>query len=306
MLTGQVIKAMGSSFDVETSKGVYRCQLPMETRAEKYEETSKIVVGDKVFINLDDAQEKGIITEVKERANEVVRASVNLSKSLQVIAANVDLLFFVVTLKQPQISVVFIDRVLAGAASQNVPVVLLFNKIDLLSQEEQIGKSELQTLYQSIGYDCLDLVANKGLGIDAVRALMRDKTCLFLGHSGVGKTTLINSLHSDFNLPIQEISKRHQQGKHTTTVVQMYRLPFGASVVDSPGIRGFGVPISGASLANHFIEFSPFLDSCKFNNCNHHQEPEKFCAIKKAVKAGKISESRYRSYLQIMCSDGRR
>lgn len=306
MKEGIVFKASGSWYSVRGVDGhFYDCRLAGKFRMKGVKSTSVVVVGDSVFFQVESGQDTAVIKSIIPRKNYVVRRSVNLSKQTHIIAANITQLFVFFTVKAPVTTLTFLDRVLVGAAAQNIPAVLLFNKIDLLADSEKDTVEKIRATYEKIGYSCIDLVAKKGIGLQSVKEKMNGKTNLFMGHSGVGKTTLINAIAPELDLKTKAVSRQHSQGKHTTTFSQMHPLKMGdAAVVDTPGIRGFGMLDFevGERLSDYFLEFYQLQNDCKFNDCRHQNEPA--CAIKKAVETGEISKSRYENYLQIMGEGG--
>ena len=258
-------------------------------------------MGDSVSFELEKKGDEtlGVIYSIEERKNYIIRKSVNLSKQTHIIAANLDQVFLMVTLNSPTTYTNFIDRFLVTAEAYEIPAILLFNKIDSYNKEERGEVNYLMHMYKAIGYICIELSAKNGINIDAVQELMKDKISMFSGHSGVGKSTLVNALEPGFKLKTAEISEQHLQGQHTTTFAEMYDLSFGAQIIDTPGIRGFGiVAMEKDEIGDYFPEFFKLKSECKFNNCMHIDEPK--CAIKEALDANEISWSRYRSYVQMV------
>jgi ribosome biogenesis GTPase len=244
----------------------------------------------------------GIIHGIDERDNYIIRRSVKLSKQTHIIAANIDIAFLLVTVNNPVTFPTFIDRFLVTAEAYDIEAVLLFNKVDSCSEEELLEMKYLASVYRNIGYTCLGISAKSGKNVEKVKALMDDKVCMFSGHSGVGKSTLINALEPGLDLKTSEISEQHQQGQHTTTFAEMYDLSFGAKIIDTPGIRGFGVvEMDNEELGDYFPEFFRLKQECKFNNCLHLEEPQ--CAVKEALENEEIAWSRYKSYQQIMSGE---
>jgi len=304
-MTGVVYKSTGSWYHVKNATGeLIPCRIKGKFRIEGLTSTSPVAVGDVVDATLKDTQEgvQGIITHIHERKNYIVRKSVNLSKQIHIIAANIDCAFLLVTLNNPSTYPAFIDRFLATAEAYQIETALLFNKEDAYAEAEKQEMRKLVEIYTDIGYSCLEISALKGTHLDEVKALMKGKTCMLSGHSGVGKSTLVNSLAPKLNIKTTEISAHHQQGQHTTTFAEMHDLDFGARIVDTPGIRGFGVVnMAREEVGDYFREFFAQKEQCKFNNCLHVEEPK--CAIKSAVARGEIAASRYKSYLQILEGD---
>ncbi|MFK8281064.1 ribosome small subunit-dependent GTPase A [Capnocytophaga cynodegmi] len=298
-MNGIVYKSTGSWYTVKSSEGVfYQCRIKGKFRIKGIKNTNPVAVGDYVSFELEESG-NGVIQEIHERKNYIIRKSVNLSKQTHIIASNIDVAFLVITLNNPPTFTTFIDRFLVTAEAYHIPVVLLFNKIDSYDEEELLEIKYLASIYRKIGYECLGISAISGKNIDKVIDLMKNKTCVISGHSGVGKTTLINAIAPNLNLKTKEISEQHQQGQHTTTFAEMFDLDFGAKIIDTPGIKGFGiVEIQNEELSDFFPEFFSLKSECKFNNCLHIDEPD--CAVKEALEKDEIAWSRYKSYLQIL------
>lgn len=299
-MEGTVYKSTGSWYTVISDDGAsFACRIKGKFRTQSITSTNPVAVGDRVRIAVEKDNIEGIITEIFPRKNYIVRKSVNLSKQIHILAANVDVAFLMVTLNNPVTYPAFIDRFLATAEAFEVDVVLLFNKEDTYIDAELKNLRALTSIYQNIGYTCLEISALYGQQVDAVKGLMKDKVCVLSGHSGVGKSTLVNALVPGLKLKTAEISEHHQQGQHTTTFAEMHTLDFGAKIIDTPGIRGFGmIDFQKEELGDYFREFFSLKDQCKFNNCLHVDEPK--CAIKAAVESGEIAPSRYKSYLQML------
>ena len=261
--------------------------------------TNPVAVGDNVVFEQEPGKETAVIKSIETRNNLIVRKSVNLSKASHIIAANVDLAIVVATIAQPRTSTGFIDRFLVTAEAYHIPTALIFNKCDLYS-EDQIGDMcVLMEYYQSIGYTSFGVSAKTGFQIDELRDLMRGKICLFSGHSGVGKSALVNALDPNLNVRIGEISDVHEKGKHTTTFAEMHHLDFGAWIVDTPGIKEFALyDLEKETLAQRFPEMRELMSECRFNNCTHMHEPG--CAVKQALENGDIADWRYVNYLRMM------
>ncbi|MFJ1432449.1 ribosome small subunit-dependent GTPase A [Capnocytophaga canimorsus] len=299
-MEGIVYKSTGSWYTIkDTKQGVfYPCRIKGKFRIRGIRNTNPVAVGDVVDFELEDSG-NGVITEIHPRSNYIIRKSVNLSKQTHIIAANIDYAFLIVTLNNPPTFTTFIDRFLVTAQAYDIPVVLLFNKIDTYNQEELDEIRYLAGLYRSIGYQCIGISATENKNIDKVKALMHNKTSMISGHSGVGKSTLINAIAPQLNLKTATISQQHQQGQHTTTFAEMFDLDFGARIIDTPGIKGFGVvDMEKEEIGDYFPEFFALKHECKYNNCLHIDEPQ--CAIKQALEEDKIAWSRYKSYLQIL------
>ncbi|WCM42229.1 ribosome small subunit-dependent GTPase A [Flavobacterium sp. CBA20B-1] len=304
-MTGIVYKSTGSWYTVKADTNVfYECRIKGKFRMQGIKSTNPIAVGDKVDFELDNTADTvtGIITTIHERKNYLIRKSVNLSKQVHIIASNIDLLFILVTIDNPVTTTSFIDRLLVTAEAYDIEAVLVFNKVDTFSEETLNDQLYLQYIYESIGYRCLRVSAVEDKGLEKLKAEMTDKVSMFTGHSGVGKSTLVNALEPGLNLKTKEISEQHQQGQHTTTFAEMYDLSFNAKIIDTPGIRGFGiVDMEPQEVGDYFPEFFKLKDQCKFNNCLHREEP--YCAVKDALDNDEISWSRYKSYIQILEGD---
>ena len=301
-MKGLVYKSTGSWYQVKSDEGkFYQCRIKGKLRLSGIRSTSPVAVGDRVGFDLDD-EAVGVIHTIDQRENYLVRKSVNLSKQLHIIGANIDLVFLVITLKNPETFTTFIDRFLVSAAAFGIETVLLFNKMDQYTEEELERVNELKGLYTSIGYQSVLCSTKSDQGMSELRNLMKDNTSIFSGHSGVGKSTLINTVAPELRLKIGEISEQHGQGQHTTTFAEMYDLSFGGRIIDSPGIRGFGIAdINKEEIARYFKEFFKASENCKFNNCQHLSEPG--CAVKSELEEGTIAESRYQSYLSMVLEE---
>ncbi len=299
-MEGVVVSSTGSHYMVESSEGTHLCKIRGNFRIKGVKTTNPVAVGDKVdFTQEGDC---GWITAVHERKNCIIRKSVNLSKQTHIIAANIDMAFLVVGITQPRTPQGFIDRFLATAEAYRVPVCIVVNKTDLFGEEEREEWREIGAVYTPLGYEVLATSTVSGEGIDGLREKMKGKVCLFSGNSGVGKSALIHSLEPDLNIRVGEISAVHQKGQHTTTHARMYNLSFGAKIVDTPGIKEFGmVQFQKDELSRYFPEMQALINDCRFNNCTHEHEPG--CAVKQAVEEGRISSLRYKSYLNILHGD---
>ncbi|WP_407426555.1 ribosome small subunit-dependent GTPase A [Arcticibacter sp.] len=298
-MQGLVIKSTGSWYQVATDTGnIVDCRIKGKFRTKDIQTTNPIAVGDRVDIEMEPEQRTGIITHLVPRKNYIIRKSVNLSKQAQIIAANLDQAFLVVTLASPRTSLGFIDRFLVTAEAYDIPAKLIFNKLDLFSEEGMEILAEYKHIYTSIGYPCYEVSALEGTNLDIIEGLLKDKVSLFSGHSGVGKSTLINTLIPGMSLKTGEISDWSDQGKHTTTFAEMHPLPGGGYLIDSPGIRELGViDIDKGELGHFFPEMRKRMNECRFNNCRHINEPG--CSVLEAVKNNDIELSRYESYLSI-------
>ena len=295
MMHGLVIKNTGSWYTVLTDDGqLLQCKVKGNFRLKGIRSTNPVAVGDRVTVD-----GEGWITDIDDRRNYIIRKSINLSKQSHIIAANVDQALLVVTVNYPQTSTTFIDRFLASAEAYRVPVILVFNKADLLTDDEARYQQMLITLYQTIGYECRVISAETGEGVDELKTLLSGKITLLSGNSGVGKSTLINRLVPGVNLRTAEISDAHNTGQHTTTFSEMIRLEGGGWVVDTPGIKGFGTfDMEPEELTSYFKEIFRFSQDCRFSNCTHTHEPG--CAVLKALEDHYISQSRYQSYLSML------
>jgi len=301
-MTGIVYKSTGSWYTVKTLNGkVYECRIKGKFRLKGIKSTNPIAVGDYVEFEVETKNntETGVIHNIRERKNYIVRKSVNLSKQTHIIAANIDQVFLLITINNPPTFTSFIDRFLVTAEAYSIKTVLLFNKIDTYDEDTLLEVKYLAALYRKIGYECIGISAKTGKNIDKVKQLMEDKVSMFAGHSGVGKSTLINVIEPDLDLKTKEISLQHLQGQHTTTFAEMFELSFNAKIIDTPGIKGFGiVDMDKEEVGDYFPEFFKLKQDCKFNNCMHVKEPK--CAVKKALENDEIAYSRYKSYLQIL------
>lgn len=298
-MKGLVIKSTGSWYQVRTMDGtVVDCRIKGKFRTKDIKTTNPVAVGDHVEIEMESAQDTAVITKLEERKNYIIRKSVNLSKQAQIIAANLDQALLVVTLASPRTSLGFIDRFLVTAEAYDIPAALIFNKLDLFSEEGLEILAAYEDIYTGIGYPCYNVSALEGINLDQVRSLLHDKVTLFSGHSGVGKSTLINQLIPGIELKTGEISEWSDKGQHTTTFAEMHILPEGGYLVDTPGIRELGIiDIEQQELGHFFPEIRERMNSCRFNNCRHINEPG--CAVLSAVEDGEIEPSRYDSYLSI-------
>lgn len=297
-MRGLVIKNTGSWYTVRTDDGqLIESKVKGNFRLKGIRSTNPIAVGDRVSLILN-SEGTAFITEIEDRRNYIIRKSINLSKQSHIIAANVDQALLLVTVTHPQTSTTFIDRFLASAEAYRVPVILVFNKTDILDAEALHLQQMLITLYENIGYECHSISAETGEGVDALRPLLIGKITLLSGNSGVGKSTLINRLIPGVNLRTAEISEAHQMGQHTTTFSEM--IPFdGGWVIDTPGIKGFGTfNMEPEELTGYFRDIFQFSKECRFSNCTHTHEPG--CAVLQAIENHYIAQSRYQSYLSML------
>ena len=303
-MKGLVYKSTGNWYDVHTdSNVVYKCNIKGKFRSLGIKSTNPVAVGDRVVFEITDENDfKGLIVEIENRDNYIIRKSVNLSKQTHIIASNIDCCFLFVTPSNPQTSTLFIDRVLVSTKSYGIETIILFNKIDIYSDKDHELINNLNDVYTTIGYKTLKISVKKGINIDSVKQRMKNKVSVFTGHSGVGKSSLINSLDANLNLRTSIVSEQNEQGQHTTTFAEMFDLIGGAKIIDSPGIKGFGlIDIDRNEIGGYFNEIAKLSHNCKFNNCLHYNEPN--CAIKKAVDNNDISEFRYNNYLSLLNSD---
>jgi ribosome biogenesis GTPase len=301
-MTGLVYKSTGSWYTVKTDLGaIYQCRIKGKFRMKDIKSTNPIAVGDVVDFDLETKNNEitGIINTIHDRKNYIIRKSVNLSKQTHIIASNIDQVFLLITIDNPPTFTSFIDRFLVTTEAYSIKTILLFNKTDTYSEAVQDEVKYLAHVYRKIGYECIGISAKTGENIDKVKTLMKDKVSMFAGHSGVGKSTLINSIEPGLDLKTKEISMQHMQGQHTTTFAEMFDLSFGAKIIDTPGIKGFGVvDMDKEEVSDYFPEFFKLKQDCKFNNCLHVEEPK--CAVKAALERDEIAFSRYRSYIQIL------
>ncbi|MBT4231798.1 MAG: ribosome small subunit-dependent GTPase A [Flavobacteriaceae bacterium] len=303
-MKGLVYKSTGNWYDVHTdSKVVYKCNIKGKFRSLGIKSTNPVAVGDRVVFEVTDELDlKGLIVKIENRDNYIIRKSVNLSKQTQIIASNIDCCFLFVTPSNPQTSSLFIDRILVSTKSYGIETVILFNKTDIYSEKDDELINNLNNIYKTAGYKTLRISVKKGTNIDLVKSLMKNKVSVFTGHSGVGKSSLINNLDPSLNLRTSIISEQNEQGQHTTTFAEMFDLADGAKIIDSPGIKGFGlIDVDKNEIGGYFNEIAKLSQNCKFNNCLHNNEPS--CAVKKAVDSNEISESRYNNYLSLLNSD---
>ncbi len=298
-MNGLVIKSTGSWYQVLSETGdTVDCRIKGIFRTKDIKTTNPIAVGDKVEFEPEPDQTTGVITALEERRNYIIRKSVNLSKQAQIIAANLDQAFLVVTLASPRTSLGFIDRFLVTAEAYDIPAGLIFNKLDLFSDEGLEVLADFKAIYENINYPCYEVSALNGENISSVNSLLQEKVTLLSGHSGAGKSTLINAILPEAYLKTGKVSDWSDKGKHTTTFAEMHVLPNGGFIIDTPGIRELGViDIEKQELSYYFPEMRERKEICKFYNCRHINEPG--CAILEAVTEGKIASSRYESYLSI-------
>jgi len=305
---GLVVKSTGSWYTVEADNGeLYECKIKGNFRIKGIKSTNPVAVGDRVTFIVQPENEKnnskiGLINSVEDRKNYIVRRSQKLSKQSHIIAANIDQAILVVTLKNPVTSTTFIDRYLASAEAYSIPVLILFNKTDIYNQELMDKMHGLISTYEKIGYRCIPVSAKQTNGLEELKLSIKNKTNVISGHSGVGKSTLINIFEPQLKLKTAEISESFKTGKHTTTYTTLYKLSFGSYIIDTPGIKGYGMlDMEPWEISHYFREIFELSKRCQYNNCLHTHEPK--CAVKEAVDFGKIAASRYKSYLGLLEKD---
>ena len=300
-MKGLVIKNTGSWYSVKTDEGnLVECKIKGNFRLKGIRSTNPVAVGDRVEI-VTNQEGTAFISGIEDRRNYIIRKSQNLSKQSHIIAANVDLAFLVATIAHPQTSTTFIDRFLASAEAYSVPVVIVFNKVDLLQDDEDAMRylDMMVNLYETVGYRCVRVSAVTGEGLDQLQSMLHDQITLLSGNSGVGKSTIINRLLPGVNLRTAEISEAHDTGMHTTTFSEMLPLPQGGYLIDTPGVKGFGsFDMQPEEIGSYFKEIFYFSKDCRFSNCTHTHEPG--CAVIKAVEDHYIALSRYQSYLGML------
>jgi ribosome biogenesis GTPase len=298
-MKGLVLKSTGKNYEVKAEDGhVYQCQVRGKLRLKGLVTTNPVAAGDIVEIEIEEGRQANI-KDIQERKNYIIRKSVNLSKEAQIVAANIDNAFLVVTTTRPQTTPGFIDRFLITAEAYGIPTTLVFHKIDQYSEEELYGVEDLIDSYDKVGYPFLVTSLVNGQNLDVMAEKMKGKVNLLSGHSGAGKSSLVNHFIPGKDIRIGDISESSNKGQHTTTFAEMHELPFGGYIVDTPGIKGFGlVDIPKEEIPNYFIEFFRLLPSCKFSNCKHINEPG--CAVRAAIEKAELPESRYRSYISMI------
>jgi ribosome biogenesis GTPase len=301
-LKGIVIKSTGSWYVVRLDDGEkVDARIKGKFRLKGIKSTNPIAVGDVVTLKKEE-DGTAVISDIDKRKNYIVRKSINLSKRSHILAANVDQAVLIVTLSQPKTYTAFIDRFLVSAEAYHIPTTIVFNKIDVYTKEEMDELAFLKHSYEKVGYTCLEVSATEKTNIESIINLMKDKVSVVSGHSGVGKTTLLNTVEPGLNLKTSEISEMHQQGKHTTTFAEMFELNFGGFLIDTPGVKAFGlIDFKKEELSHYFLEMRKLLNDCHFNNCVHKNEPK--CAVKDALENDEISAFRYNNYLSIYDDD---
>jgi ribosome biogenesis GTPase len=304
-MTGLVYKSTGSWYTVKSDEGDFiECRIKGKFRIKGIKSTNPIAVGDVVDYEIDETSDAvtGTIFNIQERKNYIVRKSVNLSHQMHIIASNIDRVFLLITINNPPTTFNFIDRFLVTAEAYGIETILVFNKIDTFDEATLDEQLYMQHVYQEIGYKCLRVSSTEMKGIEKLKDLMIDQVSMFSGHSGVGKSTLVNAMEPTLHLKTKTISEASKQGQHTTTFAEMYDLSFGARIIDTPGIKGFGVvDMEPGEISGYFPEFFKLKDQCKFNNCIHKDEPK--CAVKDALEKDEIAWSRYNSYLKLLEGD---
>jgi ribosome biogenesis GTPase len=303
-MKGIITKSTGASYVVMCDDGIcYECRLKGNFKIKEISSTNPIAVGDKVQFELPGDKSVGLITEIGGRRNYIVRKATKLSKRQHIIACNIDQAVIIVTLAFPRTSTGFIDRFLITTEEYHIPAFVIFNKIDLYPEDYISYLKELKNLYEGLGYGCLITSATEKIGLDDFSSLLKDKTSLLLGHSGVGKSALVNAIQPGLNLKLGGISLYHLKGKHTTTFAEMHKLSFGGFVIDTPGIKELGmIHVKPEEIAGYFPEMRALLPKCKFYNCTHIHEPD--CAVLAALEKGEISHSRYHNYLGMLNDEG--
>jgi ribosome biogenesis GTPase len=303
-MEGIVVKSTGSWYEVmKPDLQIVNCRLKGKFRLQGLKHTNPVTVGDKVNFEMEPNSENGVIFSIENRKNYIIRKASNLSKQTHIIASNIDQAILMVTIAFPTTSLGFIDRFLATAEAYHIPTTIIFNKVDLCTDIlEDVLNDTIHLYHNQVGYNYIKTSVNDQIGLDEVKALLKDKTTLVAGHSGVGKSSLLNGIEPNLNLKTGEISKSSFNGQHTTTFAQMHPLSFGGFIIDTPGIREFGVvDLNNAELSHYFKEMKPYIGKCRFNNCKHMNEPQ--CAVLEAIEQGIIPAERYQSYLSIMANE---
>ncbi|MBI9038356.1 MAG: ribosome small subunit-dependent GTPase A [Bacteroidales bacterium] len=298
-MEGLVIKSTGSWYLVLQNDGTKtECKLKGNFRNKGIKTTNPVAVGDKVDFKYLQDKRFGFITKIFDRHNYIIRRATNLSKISHIIAANIDQVLLVVSLAKPRTSTGFIDRFLVTAEAYHIPAIIIFNKLDIYDNKLQFKHDEIISIYEKAGYKCLGVSVFKNYNLEKLRELLKNKINLFAGHSGVGKSALINMLEPGLNLKTKEISKYHEKGRHATTFTEMYQFSFGGFIIDTPGVKEFGLlDFKNIEISERFPEMRKIMMNCRFNNCTHIHEPD--CAVLEALKNGEISQSRYNNYLSI-------
>ena len=301
-MRGVVVKSTGSWYQVKTQEGDFiKCRIKGKFRLEGIKHTNPIAVGDFVEYEIEDnnQQNTAVIHKIHDRKNYIIRKSSNLSKQTHIIASNIDQALLVAALIQPQTSLGFIDRFIMTAEAYHIPTIVIFNKADLYDGPLEDILQETMSIYKNIGYTCIETSVFSGKNTDKLKSILKDKTTLVAGHSGVGKSSLLNHISPGLNLKTGDISNFSQKGIHTTTFAEMFDLSFGGCIIDTPGIKEFGiVDFNESEISHYFKEMNPYITQCRFNNCKHLNEPG--CAVKEAVENGSIRHERYASYINIL------
>ncbi len=301
-MKGIVFSSKGNDYLVKSGEQFFYCRLAGKMRLEGYKSTNPVAVGDWVEFEFKEGDTWGVINELHERKNYMIRKSTKLSKRTHIIAANLDLLMIIASLKSPRTSTGFIDRMLVTAEAYSIPVCIVFNKTDLLKGDEQEELDYIIAEYELLGYLTFAVSALNPASLTEIKDLLKTRTTLLSGHSGVGKSTLINAIDPNLNLRTADISYKHQKGTHTTTFAEMFELSFGGRVIDTPGIKEFGlVGMEKSEIGDYFPEIRILKSECRFNNCIHVNEPG--CAVLKALEEGRIAEFRYFNYLNMLNSN---
>lgn len=288
---------------MDDANQIWNCRIRGKLRTKGIQSTNPVAVGDSVIFTIEDEEKfEGVIKDIEPRQNYIVRKSINLSKRSHILAANIDHVYLLVTLVAPETTTGFIDRFLVTAEAYHIPVTLLFNKVDLLVDDELEFLEDFKSVYTNIGYRCVNISATDAHSVDFLKTEIAGKKVMFGGHSGVGKSTLVNALDENLDIKTTEISIANLSGQHTTTFAEMHPLSSGGFIIDTPGIRAFGlIDFDKSLLAHYFPEIAALINQCKFNNCMHINEPH--CAVKAAVEAGQIADSRYRNYWEMYHDD---
>lgn len=300
MISGLVIKSTGSWYNVQTDQGVYQCRSTGKFRLDGFKVTNPIAVGDRVEVLLEEGDEvTGTIKKIMPRKNYIIRQSPRKKHFVHLLASNVDQAVVVVTIVEPMLKQGFIDRFLLMTEPYDIPVTIVFNKCDLYQEEDMDLYNYMKAIYESIGYHVMLTSATEQTGIEAFKLMLKDKTTLVAGQSGVGKSTLVNSMDDEKDIITQELSDYSGKGQHTTTFAEMHTLPQGGQIIDTPGIKTLGFNhLDVMDIVHNFREFFILSEDCKYNNCTHQQEPH--CAVKEALEEGRVSELRYANYLQLI------